>query len=125
MIADKNKRGSLMLGMAPMIMMLVVFSAMIAQHTVETYQAAGRAERFMQARAAAEGAVVLILQNNGVPDDSLQLGDMSVKFGEARSTGQTQEIPLLVRRETFELNYTAYFIRGADGRLTLASLGRN
>lgn len=125
MIANKNKRGSLMLGMAPMIMMLVVFSSMIAQHTVETYQSAGRAERFTQARAAAEGAVVLILQNNGVPNESLQLGDMSVEFGEARATGQTLEIPLLVRRETFELNYTAYFIRGADERLTLASLGRN
>lgn len=117
-----SRRGSLMLGMAGLIAMLFVFSGIIASQSVETYLAAARAERMVQARAAAEGAVVLILQNGALPAEPLAIGDCTVAFSPAAAAPGGMRAVLHVTAKSIERTYLARFTQQQGQALAFLAL---
>lgn len=120
-----GNKGSFLLGMAGLIALLSVLCAIILSQSGEAYRAAGGAEARMRARAAAEGAVVLILHSPQMPTQALKLAGLDVVLGTvAEQAGQTV-VPLSAGTEAWQFKYVARFNRSTDGRLRFVALEKN
>ncbi len=118
----QHEQGSLLLGMAGLIALLSVLCAIILTQSGEAYRAAGAAEARMRSRAAAEGAVVLILHSQQMPSEKLSLAGLNVTFGTATNDNMGMIVPIRAGTQAWQFNYMARFVREMDGRFHLLSL---
>lgn len=120
-----SKRGGLMLGMAGLIMAMMLMSMMISEQSLGTYANATSATHFMQARAAAEGAVVLTIQRGQAPAEPLRIGECTVHFDPPETSAGQMSVRMRVERKRPLLDLVARFSVGDDGRLDLVALEKS
>ena len=79
-IRPRVDNGSIMLGMAALIFILGMVCGTILLRSLDTYRATALGEKRLQARAAAEGAVVLLLQAPEQERKAVRIGPCRVTF---------------------------------------------
>ena len=120
----RGARGSAMLGLIALTMLLFVMSSLVTEQSLAMYLHSAQAHRRVQTRAAAEGAVVLLLQVREQMPRSLQIGEWTVEFGQKTAQGNAIAVPLTVLHNDLRQPYTARFTLDGTGRWTFAGLER-
>jgi hypothetical protein len=82
-----------MLGLMPLAMLLAVWCTLILERSTAAYRASAMLEWRLQARAAAEGAAVLVAAGNPArPPAAQRMGDALVTCGAPKPAGTGQMI---------------------------------
>lgn len=119
--ARRRNRGSMMLGMAGLTFVLAMLCASVLVRSLECYRVSAVGEERLQARAAAEGAVVVLLPSPLGDPKSLDIGCCRVNFFPAVQDGNTATVPFDVEvrrsaeRAVFTSHYSAHFVRAEAG----------
>ncbi|MBI5155489.1 hypothetical protein HZA57_09655 [Candidatus Poribacteria bacterium] len=96
MLARRHRRGSMMLALAALVLILGALCATALVRSLDAYRASRGLERRLQLRAAAEGAVVLLESGTELPLEPVQIGDCRVTAKNAEDAGDTPLIALHV-----------------------------
>jgi len=125
---SRKCRGALMFGMAALILILGMICGTILLRSLDAYHASARAEMRLQARAAAEGAVVLLQSAPDRRHEPAEIGPCRIGFDapETNADGIRARFTVAVLRgagrSVMETAYVARFAAPAPGQWRFTGL---
>lgn len=125
---NRNTRGALMFGMAALILILGMICGTILLRSLDAYHASARTEMRLQARAAAEGAVVLLQAAPNHRHEPVEIGPCRIGFDapETNADGIRARFTVAVLRgagrSVMETAYVARFAAPAPGQWRFTGL---
>lgn len=124
-----KRRGTLTFGMAALTLFLGVMCALVLLRSADIYRVSALTEARLQARAAAEGASVVLLANPAaLQSEALEIGNCLVTFAAPADAKPRLVVPYRIDvhgkngTAVFQANYTATFEREPAGRWALLGL---
>ena len=120
---SRRRRGVTMLGLLPLAMLLAVWCSIILDRSIDAYRTTAILEWRLQARAAAEGVAVMILEDPARPLEPQNLGPVTVICQSATPDGErgmlvNMDVAVDPPDACFTIRYRAHCVRdGAGWRL--------
>lgn len=128
-LRHSHRRGFGMIYLIGLVAISVTMCFALLATSVETYHGAAMGQWRLQARAAAEGAVVSIEDDPSAERGIEKIGDNWVFFEPAATTGEAIVTPYRVevrghsgRRTRLTVRYRAHFRRGEGGAIEFERL---
>jgi len=127
-LRSRPKRGFMMLGMAAIIFISVLVCGALLESSLECYRASAMGEWRLQARLAAEGAVVLLKKKSESEREEDRIGVCVVRYQPPQISHGEIAIPVTVDvrgkadQTVFASEYVARFGRAESGAVKFLGL---